>query len=95
MPLDELELLSPITHPCRVIAQATNYGAHVREVGLDPAARSSNVLFRKSSAASAGPTDAIVRPAHVRLLDYEIELGLVIGAPARSQTAMNLRSQCA
>lgn len=86
VPLGELELLSPITHPCRVIAQATNYGEHVREVGLDPGARSSNVLFRKSSAAISGPRDAIVRPAHVRLLDYEIELGLVIGARTRGPT---------
>lgn len=84
--LDELELLSPITHPCRVIAQATNYREHVREVGLDPGARSSNVLFRKSSAAIAGPNDAIVRPSHVRLLDYEIELGLVIGRHTRGPT---------
>lgn len=29
VPIEELELLSPVTHPCRVIAQATNYGAHV------------------------------------------------------------------
>jgi len=79
VPLQALELLSPVTHPCRVIAQATNYREHVREVGLDPGARSSNVLFTKSSAAIAGPNDAIVRPSHVRLLDYEIELGLVIG----------------
>jgi 2-keto-4-pentenoate hydratase/2-oxohepta-3-ene-1,7-dioic acid hydratase in catechol pathway len=85
-PLADLEVLSPVTHPCRVIAQATNYGAHVREVGLDPGARTSNVLFRKSSAAIAGPNDAIVRPAHVRLLDYEIELGLVIGARTRGPT---------
>ncbi|MFO0588449.1 MAG: fumarylacetoacetate hydrolase family protein [Polyangiaceae bacterium] len=81
--LEDVELLSPITHPCRLIAQATNYGAHVREVGLDPGARSSNVLFRKSSAAISGPNDAIVRPSHVRLLDYEIELGLVVGARTR------------
>ncbi len=79
LPLQELELLSPVTRPCRVIAQATNYGEHVREVGLDPGARSSNVLFRKSSAAISGPNDAIVRPDHVKLLDYEIELGLVLG----------------
>jgi 2-keto-4-pentenoate hydratase/2-oxohepta-3-ene-1,7-dioic acid hydratase in catechol pathway len=36
------------------------------------------VFFRKSSGSISGPTDDIVRPAHVRLLDYEIELGLVI-----------------
>ena len=86
LPLGDLELLSPITHPCRVIAQATNYGDHVREVGLDPGARSSNVLFRKSSAAISGPNDAIVRPSHVRLLDYEIELGLVIGTRTSGPT---------
>ena len=39
------------------------------------------MLFRKASASITGPYDAIVRPPHVRLLDYEIELGLVIGAP--------------
>lgn len=83
LPIGHLELLSPVTHPCRVIAQATNYGEHVREVGLDPRARTSNVLFRKSSAAIAGPNDAVVRPAHVCLLDYEIELGLVIGRHTR------------
>lgn len=82
-PLGELALLSPITHPCRVVAQATNYGSHVREVGLDPSARTSNVLFRKSSASISGPRDAIVRPSHVRLLDYEVELGLVVGASTR------------
>ena len=39
------------------------------------------MLFRKAGASITGPYDAIVRPAHVRLLDYEVELGLVLGAP--------------
>jgi len=83
LPLNELRLLSPVTHPCRIIAQALNYGAHAKEAGLDPAKHSANVLFRKSSAAISGPHDNIVRPAPVRLLDYEIELGLVIGTRIR------------
>jgi 2-keto-4-pentenoate hydratase/2-oxohepta-3-ene-1,7-dioic acid hydratase in catechol pathway len=37
------------------------------------------VFFRKSSASVSGPTDDLVRPGHVRLLDYELELGLVMG----------------
>jgi 2-keto-4-pentenoate hydratase/2-oxohepta-3-ene-1,7-dioic acid hydratase in catechol pathway len=37
------------------------------------------MFFRKSSGSISGPTDDVLRPAHVRLLDYEIELGLVIG----------------
>lgn len=83
MPVAGLTLLSPITHPCRVIAQATNYADHTKEIGLNPKQRKANILFRKASAAITGPNDAVIRPAHVRLLDYEIELGLVIGARTR------------
>lgn len=82
-PLAELELLSPVTHPCRVIAQGMNYRSHLQEIGLDPDAQRFNVLFRKSSASICGPHDAIVRPSHVKLLDYEVELGLVIGTATR------------
>lgn len=75
---DELDLISPVTTPCRVIAQMTNFESHVRDAGMDP-----NTVpltfFRKSSASICGPFEEIVKPAHVRLLDYEIEIGLVIG----------------
>jgi 2-keto-4-pentenoate hydratase/2-oxohepta-3-ene-1,7-dioic acid hydratase in catechol pathway len=76
-PTDELSLLSPVTTPCRVVAQATNYRSHAQETGFgdDPPA----VFFRKSSASISGPTDDVVKPGHVRLLDYELELGLVMG----------------
>jgi len=86
--LDALELVSPITQPCRVIAQATNYRDHAEEVGLS-GERRSNVFFRKSSASISGPRGAILRPPHVRLLDYEIELGLVIGAQIRGPVSVN------
>jgi 2-keto-4-pentenoate hydratase/2-oxohepta-3-ene-1,7-dioic acid hydratase in catechol pathway len=36
-------------------------------------------FFRKSSASISGPFDDIVKPGHVKLLDYEVEIGLVIG----------------
>ena len=36
-------------------------------------------VFRKSSASITGPHDDIVKPSHVGLLDYEVEIGLVIG----------------
>jgi len=77
VPVDQLSLLSPVTAPCRVVAQAVNYRSHARESGFgdDPPV----VFFRKSSASLSGPTDDVVRPAHVRLLDYEVELGLVVG----------------
>lgn len=76
----DLELRSPVTTPCRVVAQMTNYRSHVTDAGMDPASIPLT-FFRKSSASISGPTDEIVKPAHVRLLDYEVEIGLVIGAP--------------
>jgi 2-keto-4-pentenoate hydratase/2-oxohepta-3-ene-1,7-dioic acid hydratase in catechol pathway len=56
-----------------------NYRAHARESGFDPDAVRPT-FFRKAFGSVVGPTSPIVRPTHVRLLDYEVELGLVIGA---------------
>jgi 2-keto-4-pentenoate hydratase/2-oxohepta-3-ene-1,7-dioic acid hydratase in catechol pathway len=36
-------------------------------------------FFRKASGSITGPAADIVKPGHVRLLDYEVEIGLVIG----------------
>ena len=78
VPVENLTLLSPVTTPCRVVAQATNYASHVRDVGRDPA-KTPLTFFRKASGSVAGPFDDIVKPAHVQLLDYELEIGLLIG----------------
>ncbi|MFI2636557.1 fumarylacetoacetate hydrolase family protein [Streptomyces collinus] len=78
-PVAGLVALSPVTTPCRVVAQMVNYRSHARDSGftgdIPPA------FFRKASGSVSGPGDAIVRPSHVKFLDYEIELGLVMGAP--------------
>jgi 2-keto-4-pentenoate hydratase/2-oxohepta-3-ene-1,7-dioic acid hydratase in catechol pathway len=79
--LSEIALLSPVTAPCRVICQGANYRQHMIESGLDPDAKNFNMFFQKSDASVAAPVGEVLRPAHVRLLDYEIELGLGIGAP--------------
>ncbi|MFJ8022309.1 fumarylacetoacetate hydrolase family protein [Streptomyces sp. NPDC096311] len=77
-PLADLVALSPVTTPCRVVAQMVNYRSHARDSGftgdIPPA------FFRKASGSVSGPQDSIVRPQHVKFLDYEIELGLVMGA---------------
>lgn len=78
VPVDSLDLLSPVTAPCRVVAQMTNFASHVRDAGMEPASIPLT-FFRKSSASITGPADAIVKPSHVRFLDYEVEIGLVIG----------------
>jgi len=70
-----LDLLSPITAPCRVVAQMTNFASHVEDTGGDPK-KVPLTFFRKASGSIAGPVDDIVKPEHVRLLDYEVEIGL-------------------
>lgn len=77
-PVRELALVSPVTTPCRVVAQMVNYRSHAQDSGFDPA-RVPPTFFRKASSSVCGPTSRIVRPSHVRLLDYEVELGLVMG----------------
>jgi 2-keto-4-pentenoate hydratase/2-oxohepta-3-ene-1,7-dioic acid hydratase in catechol pathway len=78
VPVESLELVSPVTAPCRVVAQMANFASHAKDVGMDPKAVPL-AFFRKASGSISGPTDDIVKPAHVRLLDYEVEIGLVIG----------------
>ena len=78
VPMDSLRLISPVTVPCRVVAQMTNFASHVKGAGMDP----KTVLltfFRKTSGSINGPFDTIIKPPHVKLLDYEVEIGLVIG----------------
>ena len=78
VPVDSLRLVSPVTKPCRVVAQMTNFASHVRDAGMDPKTIPLT-FFRKSSASITGPFDDIVKPDHVRFLDYEVEIGLVVG----------------
>ncbi|EGD41688.1 fumarylacetoacetate hydrolase family protein [Nocardioides sp. WG-D5] len=76
--VEDLDLVSPVTVPCRVVAQMTNYASHVKDAGMNPASIPLT-FFRKTSGSISGPYDEVVRPPHVRLLDYEAEIGIVIG----------------
>jgi 2-keto-4-pentenoate hydratase/2-oxohepta-3-ene-1,7-dioic acid hydratase in catechol pathway len=79
VPAESLDLLSPVTAPARVVAQAVNYRSHAAESGFNPD-KIPPVFFRKSSHSLTGPAGDIIRPPGVGFLDYEVELGLVIGA---------------
>jgi 2-keto-4-pentenoate hydratase/2-oxohepta-3-ene-1,7-dioic acid hydratase in catechol pathway len=78
VPVASLQLLSPVTAPCRVVAQMTNFASHVKDAGMDPKTIPLT-FFRKASGSISGPFDDIVKPDHVKFLDYEVEIGLVIG----------------
>ncbi|MEU8825188.1 fumarylacetoacetate hydrolase family protein [Streptomyces sp. NPDC048636] len=77
-PVARLVALAPVTTPCRVVAQMVNYRSHARDSGFTD--KVPPTFFRKASGSVSGPGDTIVRPSHVRFLDYEVELGLVLGA---------------
>jgi 2-keto-4-pentenoate hydratase/2-oxohepta-3-ene-1,7-dioic acid hydratase in catechol pathway len=77
-PVESLDLLSPVTAPTRVVAQMVNYRSHAIDSGMDPD-RVPPAFFRKASHSITGPTGDIIRPEGVGFLDYEVELGLVIG----------------
>ena len=79
VPADSVDLLSPVTAPARVVAQAVNYRSHALDSGFDPETVPP-AFFRKASHSLTGPAGDIIRPDGVGFLDYEVELGLVIGA---------------
>ncbi|KUN75213.1 fumarylacetoacetate hydrolase family protein [Streptomyces griseoruber] len=74
----DLSPISPVTAPCRLIAQMINSVSHVKDTGGNPES-APLAFFRKSSSSISGPFDDVIRPSHVRLLDYEVEIGLVVG----------------
>ncbi len=74
----------PLSGIGKIVCIGLNYTDHAREVGLP--LPTEPVLFIKASSAINGPHDAIVRPRNAVKLDYEVELGAVIGREARNVT---------
>lgn len=77
--LDEVTILSPVTKPARIVCQGANYSSHRAESGMDAKKPPFNLIFSKADSSLTGAYSDIIRPDHVQLLDYEIELGLIIG----------------
>ena len=72
----------PLTGIGKIVCIGLNYTDHAHEVGL--ALPKEPLLFIKANSAITGPHDAIVRPRGGVKLDYEVELGAVIGRDARN-----------
>ena len=74
----DVELLSPVTENQQFLCQGANYRQHMIESGMDPDAKTFNMIFTKAQSCIAPANADVVRPERVRFLDYEIELGLII-----------------
>ena len=79
--LGAVRLLPPVDERGRIFCLALNYRAHADESGGAELGRP--VIFHKLDSSLVGPFDDIVMPRFTVFLDYEAELGVVIGAPAR------------
>ena len=87
--LDDVRLLAPVTDRQQFICQGVNYRSHLAESGLRVENFPFNTLFTKAPSCITAADAPVVRPTHVQLLDYEIELGLVMRRtlPAGTQVA--------
>jgi 2,4-didehydro-3-deoxy-L-rhamnonate hydrolase len=72
---------SPASRPGKIICVGLNYRDHAEEQGLALPARP--LLFAKWPTAVVGHGDPVVLPSIATEVDYEAELGVVIGARAR------------
>lgn len=79
---DEVQFLPVIPNPAKIICVGLNYRSHILEMGRElpnyPA------LFAKFSNALIGHQQPIAYPTVSDTLDYEAELGVIIGRPARN-----------
>ena len=80
-PLRGVRLHAPIHDPEKLICIGLNYKDHAAEAGLQPPKEPP--LFAKWSNAILDPGEPILRPRGCQQLDYEVELGVVIGRTAR------------
>jgi 2-keto-4-pentenoate hydratase/2-oxohepta-3-ene-1,7-dioic acid hydratase in catechol pathway len=65
----------------KFVAIGLNYSDHAKEAGLPLPAEP--IVFMKATTCINGPNDDIVQPKNSTKLDWEIELGVVIGSQAR------------
>lgn len=79
-PQDGLRLGPCVGHVRKFIAIGLNYADHAAESGM--AVPSEPVVFNKWTSCIVGPDDEVLVPKGSTKTDWEVELGVVIGAPA-------------
>ena len=80
IPYHEVRMRAPLRRPTKIVCVGLNYKAHAAEQKLEPP--TAPMLFMKASNIVIGPGDEIEIPVGIsEQIDYEIELGVVIGTP--------------
>jgi 2,4-diketo-3-deoxy-L-fuconate hydrolase len=65
----------------KFVAIGLNYSDHAKEAGLPIPAEP--IVFMKATTCISGPNDDVIQPKHSTKLDWEVELGIVIGTQAK------------
>jgi 2-keto-4-pentenoate hydratase/2-oxohepta-3-ene-1,7-dioic acid hydratase in catechol pathway len=81
LPLSEARLEAPVPAPPEFLGIGLNYADHIEETGMPRP--EFPLVFNKQTSCVNGPYDPIHAPRASRAVDYEGELGFVIGRPAR------------
>ena len=86
VPLASVRLGCPVPVPRTLIIAGANTKSHIAEAGAvlgETVAPREPMLLAKATSSLCGPRDDIVLPPETKKLDYEVELGVVIGRKAR------------
>jgi len=86
--LNKVRILAPVT-PSKIVAIGRNYKDHAKEMGKELPAEP--LMFLKPPSAVIGPDQNIVYPPQTTRLDYEGELGIVIGRRAHKVSQAQAR----
>ena len=82
--LAEVRLCAPIERPGKYLAIGMNYRKHLEESDKLGVARSAHqIWFNKQTTCISGPFD-VIEPGVTEKLDYEVELGVIIGAATKN-----------
>ena len=76
----------PVPMPRTLIIAGANTKSHIAEAGAvlgETVAPREPMLLAKATSSLCGPHDDIILPPETRKLDYEVELGVIIGRKAR------------
>ena len=77
----DLRVAAPIVQPTKIVCVGLNYRDHAEETGA--AIPAEPVLFMKDPSTLGGAFDEVLIPRKSLKTDWEVELGIVIGAEAR------------
>ena len=89
--LSEFDILTPLPNPQKIVCLAFNYIDHAKEQELTPP--SEPAIFIKPRTTLCGTNSDIVCPRFVKELDYEVELGIIIGKKCKNVSEEEAMSQ--